>query len=197
MMAIALSLLSAGSLGSGAVAGRAGMQGERPVAVLGIALAVGFIGVTIIDLALDPFGLFEVPLAALPWIAAFGVVQFGVGRTTAYIGLSTIGASGVAPFISTQVPFAAFFAVAFAGETLHPLAGVGTVAVMACLLMAGAATGTATVLAQQTVNIHDSSLSIAALGMFIVIPVVGIIVAAVRPPRSSTGVRWGSSSSRA
>ena len=194
MMAIALSLLSAGSFGSGAVAG---MQGVQPVAAIGIALAVGFIGVTIIDLALDPFGLFEVPLTALPWIAAFGVVQFGVGRTTAYIGLSPIGAAGVTLFISTQVPIAAFFAVAFAGETLHPLAGVGTVAVMGGLLTAGAATGAATVLAKQTVNIRDSSLSIAALGMFIVIPVVGIIAAAVRPPGSSTGVRWGSSSSRA
>ena len=206
MVAIALSLLSAASLGSGAVAGRAGMQGVHPIAVIGVALVVGFIGVTIVDLVLDPSGLLQVPLAALPWIVAFGMVQFGVGRTTAYTSLSIIGASRVALFISTQVPFAAFFAVAFTGETLHPLVAVGTVAVMAglllasgdslsqgwrtdrryllgCLsgLMAGAATGASTVLAKQTVNVYDSPLTIAALGMlaamFIVVPVVGLIAA--------------------
>ena len=146
------------------------------------------------------------PRAALPWIVAFGVVQFGVGRTTAYIGLSTIGASRVALFISTQVPFAAFFAIAFTGESLHPLAAVGTLAVMAGLLlasgdsftqgwqadrryllgcvsglMAGAATGGASVLGKQAVGVYEAPLTITALGMlaamFIVLPVVGTIAA--------------------
>ena len=206
MIAITLSLFSAASLGSGAVAGRAGMQGVHPIAVIGIALVVGFVGVIIVDLAVDPSGLMQVPQEALPWIVAFGLVQFGVGRTTAYTSLSIIGASRVALFISTQVPFAALFAVAFIGESLHPLVAVGTVAVMAglllasgdsltqgwrtdrryllgCLsgLMAGAATGASTVLAKQTVNVHDSPLTIVALGMlaamFVVVPVVGLIAA--------------------
>ena len=206
MLAIALSLFSAASLGNGAVAGRAGMQGVHPIAVIGIALVVGFVGVAIVDVILQPSALLEVPLDALPWIVAFGVVQFGVGRTTAYTSLSIIGASRVALFISTQVPFAAFFAIAFVGESLHPLVAVGTVAVMAglllasgdsltqgwrtdrrylfgCLsgLMAGAATGASTVLAKQTVNVHDSPLTIATLGMlaamFVVVPVVSLIAA--------------------
>ena len=209
MAAIVLSLLSAGSLGAGAVAGRAGMQGVHPIAVIGIALVVGFLGSAIADLALDPSGLMQVPQEALPWIVAFGLVQFGVGRTTAYTSLSIIGASRVSLFISTQVPFAAFFAVAFTGESLHPLVAVGTVAVMAgllmasgdsmtegwrtdrryllgCLsgLMAGAATGASTVLAKQTVNAYDSPLTVAVLGMLaamvIVVPVTGFI--AVRSP---------------
>ena len=120
--------------------------------------------------------------------------------------MSAIGASRVSLFISTQVPFAAFFAIAFTGESLTPLVALGTLAVMAglllasgdsitqgwrtdrryllgCLsgLMAGAATGGSTVLAKQTVSVSDSPLTISALGMlaamFIVIPVVGIIAA--------------------
>ena len=142
MVAIALSLLSACSLGSGAVAGRAGMQGVHPIAVIGVALVVGFVGVTIVDLVLDPSGIFQVPRAALPWIVAFGMVQFGIGRTTAYFGLSTIGASRVALFISTQVPFAAFFAIAFTGESLSPLLAVGTLGVMFGLLLASGDTFT-------------------------------------------------------
>ena len=206
MVAVALSLLSASSLGSGAVAGRAGMQGVHPIAVIGIALVVGFIGVTIVDLVLDPASLFRAPQAALPWIVALGLVQFGIGRTTAYLSLGTIGASRVALFISTQVPFAAFFAISFTGETLGPLVAVGTLAVMfglllasgdsltqgwradrryllGCLsgLMAGAATGGSTVLAKQTVSVYGEPLTITALGMlaamFIVIPAVSILAA--------------------
>lgn len=206
MLAIVLSLLSAASLGSGAVAGRAGMQGVHPIAVIGVALVVGFTGVTIVELALDPSGLFGAPRAALPWIVALGLVQFGVGRTTAYTSLSIIGASRVALFISTQVPFAAFFAIAFTEESLGPLVAVGTLAVMlglllasgdsitqgwradrryllGCLsgLMAGAATGASTVLAKQTVALYEAPLAITSLGMLaamlVVLPTVGIIAA--------------------
>lgn len=204
MIAVALSLFSAISLGNGAVSGRAGMQGVHPIAVIGIALVVGFVGVAIAVAALSPSDIFAVPRSALPWIAVFGIVQFAIGRSTAYMGLSTIGASRVALFIATQVPFAAFFAVAFTGESLGVLVGLGTVAVMigllmasgdaftqgwradrryvlGCLsgLMAGAATGGSTVLAKQAVSVYDSPLVITALGMlaamFIVIPVVSVI----------------------
>lgn len=204
MLAIVLSLLSAASLGSGAVTGRMGMQGVHPIAVIGIALVAGFIGVVVVDLALNPSGLSQVPRSALPWIVAFGLVQFGIGRTSAYMSMSTIGASRVSLFISTQVPFAAFFAIAFTGENLTPLVAFGTLAVMAGLLLAsgdsitqgwrtdrryllgclsgltaGAATGGSTVLAKQTVSVSDSPLTIAALGMLaamlIVLPATGII----------------------
>ena len=209
MLAIALSLLSAASLGNGAVTGRMGMQGVHPVAVIGVARVVGFVGVAIVDLALNPSDMFQVPPEALPWVVAFGLAQFAVGRSTAYASMSAIGASRVSLFISTQVPFAAFFAIAFTGESLTPLVALGTLAVMAglllasgdsitqgwrtdrryllgCLsgLMAGAATGGSTVLAKQTVSVSDSPLTISALGMLaamlIVIPVVSII--AVRSP---------------
>ena len=201
MVAVALSLLSAASLGSGAVSGRAGMQGVHPIAVIGVALVVGFIGVTLAQLAMSPSGLYEVTRAALPWIVALGIVQFAIGRTTAYTSMSIIGAARVSLFISTQVPFAAFFAIAFTDESLHPLVAVGTLGVMCGLLLAsgdsftkgwsmerryllgclsglvaGAATGGSTVLAKQAVGVHDSPLAITALGMlaamFIVIPIV-------------------------
>ena len=206
MIAIALSLLSAASLGSGAVAGRAGMSGVHPIAVIGVALVVGFVGVAIAALILSSSALFGVPQSALLWIAIFGVVQFAIGRTSAYTGLSTIGASRVALFISTQVPFAAFFAIAFTSESLSVLVAVGTVAVMFGLLLAsgdsltqgwrtdrryligcvagltaGAATGGATVLAKQAVSVYDSPLVISTLGMLaamlIVLPVVSVIAA--------------------
>ncbi len=204
MIAVALSLLSAIGLGSGAVSGRAGMTGVHPVAVIGIALVVGFVSVAIAAAALYPSDLSGVSQAALPWIVFFGLVQFAVGRTTAYIGLSTIGASRVALFISTQVPFAALFAIAFTGESLTGLVAVGTVAVMLGLLLAsgdsltqgwrtdrrylvgclagltaGAATGASTVLAKQAVSVYDSPLVITTLGMLAAMIVVVPAVAAI------------------
>ena len=206
MLAVALSLLSAASLGSGAVSGRAGMQGVHPIAVIGVALVVGFVGVLAVSLVLYPSDFAGIPQSALLWIVVFGLVQFVVGRSSAYTSMSIIGASRVALFISTQVPFAAFFAIAFTGESLGPLVAVGTLAVMLGLLLAsgdsltqgwrtdrrylvgclagltaGAATGGSTVLAKQAVGVYDSPLVITALGMlaamFVVVPVVGFIAA--------------------
>ena len=206
MLAIALSLLSAASLGNGAVSGRAGMQGVHPIGVIGVALVVGFVGVAVAALVLHPADFLGIPQAALLWIVVFGLVQFVVGRSSAYTSMSIIGASRVALFISTQVPFAAFFAIAFTGESLGPLVAVGTLAVMLGLLLAsgdsltqgwrtdrrylvgclagltaGAATGGSTVLAKQAVSVYDSPLVITTLGMlaamFLVIPVVGLIAA--------------------
>ena len=204
MVAIVLSLLSAGSLGSGAVAGRASLQGVHPIMLIGAAQFVGTVAVAIAALATSPADVFGVTGAALSWIVIFGLVQFVIGRSSAYTSLSIIGASRVALFISTQVPFAAFFAIAFTGESLGPLVAVGTLGVMIGLLMAsgdsitqgwradrrylmgclsgliaGAATGASTVLAKQAVNVYDSPLAITTLGMIaataIVVPAVSII----------------------
>ena len=108
--------------------------------------------------------------------------------------------------MSTQAPFAAFFAIAFGGETLGPLVAVGTVAVtfglllasgdsltqgwrtdrrylFGCLagLMAGAALGVSVVLSKKAVSLYDAPLTITALGMMaaviLVLPVVGSIAA--------------------
>ena len=206
MIAIVLSLVAASSLGGGAVAARAGMPGVHPIALIGVALVVGFVGVTIVDLALDPSSLLNVPRDAWLWIVALGVVQFAIGRTVAYSGVSIIGASRTALFISTSVPFSVLFAIAFIGESLKPLVAVGTVGVIIGLLLAsgdsltqgwradhryligcllgltaGAATGASTVLAKQAVGIYNSPLTISALGMlaamFIVIPAVSLIAA--------------------
>ena len=213
MLAIALSLLSAASLGSGAVVGRVGLQGAHLLALIGGAQFAGFVAVTIVSLVISPADLFGVTSAALPWIVLFGLVQFVVGRSTAYTSLSIIGAPRVALFISTQVPFAAFFAIVFTGESLGLLVALGTLGVMVglllasgdsftqgwradrryllgCLsgLMAGAATGASTVLAKQAVSVYHSPLAITTVGMLaatlVVVPIVGFI--AMRNPAVRT-----------
>ena len=204
MLTIVLSLLSAASLGNGAVVGRASLQGIHPIMLIGAAQLVGTIAVAIAALAISPADLLGITVTALPWIVIFGLVQFVIGRSSAYTSLSIIGASRVSLFISTQVPFAAFFAIAFTGESLGPLVAVGTLGVMVGLLLAsgdsftqgwsadrrnllgylagltaGAATGASTVLAKQAVSVYDSPLAITTVGMLaatlIVVPAVGAI----------------------
>ena len=206
MLTVVLSLLSAASLGNGAVVGRASLQGVHPIMLIGAAQLVGAVAVAMAALGVSPADLFGVTAAALPWIVIFGLVQFVIGRSSAYTSLSIIGASRVSLFISTQVPFAAFFAIAFTGESLGPLVAVGTLGVMIGLLlasgdsftkgwsadrrnllgyfaglMAGAATGASTVLAKQAVSVYDSPLAITTVGMLaatlIVVPAVSFIAA--------------------
>lgn len=209
MIAVVLSLVSAASLGNGAVSGRASLQGVHPIMLIGAAQFAGTVAVAIAALAISPGGLFGVTQAALPWIAIFGLVQFVVGRSTAYTSLSIIGASRVSLFISTQVPFAAFFAIAFTGESLGPLVAIGTLGVMIGLVLAsgdsftkgwstdrrnlfgylmgltaGAATGASTVLAKQAVGVYESPLAITVVGMLVATLVVGpaVGVMAARNP---------------
>ena len=201
------------------------MQGVHPISVIGIINVVGFAGVAVLQLILNPASLFHVPQAALPWIVAVGIAQFGIGRTSAYIGLSTIGASRVSLFMSTQAPFAAFFAIAFGGETLGPLVAVGTVAVtfglllasgdsltqgwradrrylFGCLagLMAGAALGVSVVLSKKAVGLYDAPLTITALGMLAAMVLV-LLPWVSSPPGTppsgrTTGSPWASCPSR-
>ena len=213
MVAIALSLLAAIGLGGGAVSARGGMPGVHPLTTIGVSLVVGFTGVLIVALAFAFSDLVEVPLAVLPWIVALGVGQFAGGRSLGYLGVSSIGASRTALFISAQAPFAAFFAITFTGEALRPLVAVGTVGVVAALLLAsgdsltqgwrtdrpyligcltalaaGATMGGSTVLAKQTISVYGSPLAVTVfgmlVGMIVIVPVVGI--AAARNPAVRT-----------
>ena len=206
MVAFALSLLAAIGLGGGAVTARAGMPGVHPFATIGVSLVVGFVGVVIVALVFAFSELAAIPRAILPWAVVLGVVQFAGGRSLGYLGVSSIGASRTALFISAQAPFAAAFAIAFTGEALRPLIAIGTVGVVAALLLAsgdsltqgwrtdrryligcltalgaGATMGGSTVLAKQAISVYGSPLALTVLGMIvgmlIILPVLGIAAA--------------------
>ena len=203
MVAIALSLLAAIGLGGGAVSARGAMAGVHPFTTIVVSLVVGFMGVAIVALAFAFSDFREVPQAVLPWILVLGVVQFVGGRSLGYLGVSGIGASRTALFISAQAPFAAFFAIAFTGEALRPVVAVGVVAALllasgdsltqgwrtdrryfiGCLtaLAAGAAMGGSTVLAKKTLEVYGSTLTVTVLSMtvamVILFPAFGAVAA--------------------
>ena len=209
MIAITLSLLAAIGLGGGAVSARGAMPPVHPATTIAVSLVVGFIGVVVAAAAFAWSDFTEIPSAAWSWILLLAAVQFVGGRSMGYIGVSIIGPSRTALFICAQAPFAAFLAVAFTGETMHPLIALGTVGVVAALLLssgdsltqgwrtdrrylagclialgAGLSLGAGSVISKQTLAVYDSPLALAALGMLasmiVLLPLVGY--AAARNP---------------
>ncbi len=209
MIAITLSLLAAIGLGGGAVSARGAMPPVHPATTIAVSLVVGFIGVVVAAAAFAWSDFTEIPPAAWSWILLLAAVQFVGGRSMGYIGASIIGPSRTALFICAQAPFAAFLAVAFTGETMHPLIALGTVGVVAALLLssgdsltqgwrtdrryltgclialgAGLSLGAGSVISKQTLAVYDSPLALAALGMLaamiVLLPLVGY--AAARNP---------------
>lgn len=202
MIGIALSLLAAIGLGAGAVSARGAMAGVHPFTTIAVSLVAGFIGLAIAALAFASSDFTGIPRAVWPWIVVLGMVQFTGGRSLGYLGVSMIGPSRTALFISSQAPFAAFFAIAFTGEALTPLVAVGTVGVVAALMLAsgdsltqgwrtdrrffigclaalgaGASMGGGTVIAKQTLAVYGSPLAVSLLGtifaMLIILPALG------------------------
>ena len=209
MLAIAPALLGAIALGGVAVSARGAMQGAHPVAVVGVSMAVATAITMISVLVFAPGDIGEVPQAVLPWIVAAGVAQFIGGRSLGMVAIHYIGASRTSLFIAAQAPFAAFFAIAFTGETLRPLVIVGTVGVVIALMLAsgdsltqgwradrrylagylvglvsGASMGAGTVLAKQSLGIYDSPLIITAVSMLVALVILStpMGVAVVRNP---------------
>lgn len=209
MITVVLSLLSAIGLASTAVSSRTGMQGVHWVTATGVSLVVGFLITLLLGMAVAFSDLISVPWAALPWVVAFGVVHFAIGRTAGFISIGIIGASRTALFITSQAPFAAFLAIAFTGEPLRPLVAVGTAAVVVALLLAsgdsltrgwrtdrrylfgcltalfsGASMGGGFVLSKQTIAIFDSPMVMTSLSMLaaLVFVVPGVAAVAVRNP---------------
>ena len=209
MIAVVLSLMSAIGLATTAVMSRIGMQGVHRVNATGVSLTVGFLLTLFVALAVSYSDLASVPVGVLPWVLAFGVVHFAIGRSAGMISIDMIGASRAALFVVVQSPVAALIAIVFAGETLRPLVAVGTAAVVVALVLAsgdsltqgwrtdrrylsgcltamfsGVAMGGGFVLSKQTVAIYDSPLVVTSLSMLaamlFVLPVVA--VAAARHP---------------
>ena len=201
MAAIGLSIIAAFGFATSAVLARQGMQLVFPLPGVLVSLFVSFVlsSIMVLVFAYDDIG--GIPQAAIYWILGLGVVTFLGGRTQNFLASNLIGASRSSLFISTQAPFAAVFAVAFTGETIHILVALGTAGVVAGLLFssggsilegwradkifllgylmalaAGASYGATNVMAKQAIEIYDSPLIVTAFSMFVGLFVIGPLV---------------------
>ena len=202
MAAVAFSILAAFGFASSAVLSRQGLQAVFPLPVVMVSLIFSFLFTGIMALLFAFSDIGSIPQAALLWILGLGIVNYFGGRTQNFLSVNLIGASRASLFVASQAPFAALFAVAFTGESLHLLVGLGTVGVVGGLIFAsgtsilegwrgdkifvlgylmalgaGASYGATNVMAKQTLEVFDSPLVITMLsmlvGMLVLAPLVG------------------------
>ena len=202
MVAIGLSILAAFGFATSAILARQGMLSVFPLPGVLVSLFVSFVlsSAMVLVFAFDDIG--NMPQEAVFWILGLGVITFLGGRTQNFLAANLIGASRSSLFIASQAPFAAIFAVAFTGETIHPLVALGTAGVVGGLLFstgesimvgwrtdkvfilgylmalaAGASYGATNVMAKQVIEIYDSPLMVTAfsmlIGLFVLAPLVG------------------------
>ncbi len=202
MAAVAFSILAAFGFASSAVLSRQGLQAVFPLPGVMVSLIFSFLFTGIMALLFAFSDIGSIPQAALLWILGLGIVNYLGGRTQNFLSVNLIGASRASLFVASQAPFAALFAVAFTGESLHLLVGLGTVGVVGGLIFAsgtsilegwrgdkifvlgylmalgaGASYGATNVMAKQTLEVFDSPLVITMLsmlvGMLVLAPLVG------------------------
>lgn len=202
MAAVAFSILAAFGFASSAVLSRQGLQAIFPLPGVMVSLIFSFLFAGIMALLFAFSDIGSIPQAALLWILGLGIVNYFGGRTQNFLSVNLIGASRASLFVASQAPFAALFAVAFTGESLHPLVGLGTAGVVGGLIFAsgtsilegwrgdkifvlgylmalgaGASYGATNVMAKQTLEVFDSPLVITTLsmlvGMVVLAPLVG------------------------
>ena len=206
MVAVALSPLSAVGLATTIVMSRVGMQGVHRVNATAVSLVTGFLLTLFAALAVAYSEFIKVPMAVVPWVLIFGFLHFGIGRSSGIVSFDIVGASRVSLFVLVQSPIAALIAIVFAGESLRPLAAVGSTAVVVALALAsgdtltrgwrtdrrylfgcltaqfsGGATGVGIVFSKKAVEVYDSPLVVSSLSMLaamlFVVPVVAVIAA--------------------
>lgn len=206
MEAVGLSILAAFGFASSAILSRKGMQTVFPLPGVMVSLFFSLLLASLMVLLFAFSDISNITRVAVLWIIGLGVMNFLGGRSQNFLAVNMIGASRASLFVSSQAPFAAIFAVTFAGESIHPLVALGTVGVMGGLLFAsgdsllegwrtdklyllgylmalgaGASYGATNVMAKQTLEVFDSPLVMTAfsmlIGLVVLSPLVGASVA--------------------
>ena len=202
MAAVAFAILAAFGFASSAILSRQGMQAVFPLPGVMVSLFFSLLFAATMALLFAFSDIGSIPQAAFLWILGLGVVNYLGGRSQNFLSVNLIGASRASLFVASQAPFAALFAVAFTGESMHLLVGLGTAGVVGGLIFAsgasildgwrtdkifvlgylmalgaGASYGATNVMAKQTLEVFDSPLVITTLsmmvGMVVLAPLVG------------------------
>ena len=146
----------------------------------------------------------SIPQTAVFWIIGLGVMNILGGRSQNFLSINMIGASRASLFVSSQAPFAAIFAVTFAGEGMHPLVAPGNSiregmaadrrALLGYLmaLVAAACYGGTNVIAKELTKGYGSPLMISTIslpfGIILLWPLAGReAVSALRASRRDPG----------
>lgn len=134
-MAIAFAFTSAVLWGSAAVVNRVGLLRMPSAVGAFVSMLVSLALIMALALIFDFRELFSLPAVAFGWLALLGALSFLVGR---YMNMSAIrmaGSSRATPVVSISPLFAGAFAFIFLGERPTAMVVVGTLAVVAGIVL--------------------------------------------------------------
>ncbi|MFQ6029253.1 MAG: EamA family transporter [Dehalococcoidia bacterium] len=134
MLAIALAISSALGFGSAAIFARLGLQDIRPIPGTLISGVASFLPTLVLALIFALSDLRSLPLIAYVFLLGHGALTYIGGRGQNLLAIDLIGAARSGPFVGSSALFSTLFAATIAGERLHPVVALGTVAVVIGLI---------------------------------------------------------------
>lgn len=135
LLGVLLSVLAAMGFGLFAVLARPAMLHASFYLGTLVSMAGSLLVVTVIAFLTDASALFRVGLVGLGWFAFIGLVNFSLGRVFNLRAIQHIGVSRSASLIGSTPLMAALLALLAFGEDISPLLALGTLAVVAGVVL--------------------------------------------------------------
>lgn len=130
-----LALIAAVGFATSGILARVGLQGVNTFTGTLLSLLGSLVVLFTVALVWDAKALFSPPLAAVPWFALAGLVNFVAGRMMNYMSIQRIGVARASPLFSLSPFFAIGIAIVFLGEQVTLLRLVGTGAIVGGIIL--------------------------------------------------------------
>lgn len=134
-LGVLLALLAAVGFALSAVLARPGMRYTGFYFGTLVSLLASFLLVGIVALVVDASALLKVTLSGLFWFALLGLLHYSLGRTFNFKSIQCIGVSRLALINGATPLVATFLAILVFGERVSPLLGLGTLLVVAGVMI--------------------------------------------------------------
>jgi drug/metabolite transporter (DMT)-like permease len=138
-MGVIFALLSASGFGSSSFFVRLGLLGVRPAPATVFALGISFLFTLILAIIFNRSELFNISLVALGWFALMGFVQFVLGRYSLFVSVNMVGVGRASTLAAISPLVASVLGITLGGESLTPLIGIGTIAIVCGVILVSTA----------------------------------------------------------
>ena len=135
MAGVLLAIASAAVFAFGNICTRLGAQRVSPLAGVTVSMVLSTAVAAIPALLLDLPALKELALAGFLWIALLGFINFPVARLLNYIAIGNVGAARADPMFGAAPLFSTILAVIFLDERPGAVVILGTLAVVAGVIL--------------------------------------------------------------
>ena len=135
MLPVAMALVAALGFSAGGIFAR--LAGQRISVATGTALSVvASLALAVIPaLVLDLPAFAEIPITGFLWMVLLAFINYPLARLFNFLAISRIGAARASPLFSSSPLWAAVLAVTFLGERPNAIVVLGTLAIVAGVIL--------------------------------------------------------------